>query len=141
MSPKVKDRDRKWIKATVEDQVDVRSYDVRTEDGRVYRRNRRHLRRRNEPFYPNAVLEPTASYQSEQSKLPENGAKEPPVQSCSKTSKATPPPSRSKPVPQHSSTEEIAADQESQAGTGTATVTRSGRVSRPPRYHKDFVKL
>ena len=30
---------RKWKKAQVEDQVDVRSYAVRTEDGRVFRRN------------------------------------------------------------------------------------------------------
>ena len=35
---------RKRKKAHVEDQVDVRSYAVRTEDGRVFRRNRRHLK-------------------------------------------------------------------------------------------------
>ena len=33
-----------WMQATVEGKVDIRSYQVRTEDGRVYRRNRRHLR-------------------------------------------------------------------------------------------------
>lgn len=32
-----------WVKATVQGKVDIRSYQVRTEDGRVYRRNRRHL--------------------------------------------------------------------------------------------------
>lgn len=40
-------REKTWTK---EDQVDSRSYEVRTEDGRVYRRNRRHLRRSREPF-------------------------------------------------------------------------------------------
>ncbi|XP_055956537.1 uncharacterized protein LOC130012497 [Patella vulgata] len=36
--------DKRWVKAQVENQVDVRSYDIRT-DGRTYRRNRRHLRK------------------------------------------------------------------------------------------------
>ena len=40
---------RKWKKAQVEDQVDVRSYAVRTEDGRVFRRNRRHLKKYDVP--------------------------------------------------------------------------------------------
>ena len=35
---------RKWKKAQDEDQLDVRSYVVRTEDGNVFRRNRRHLK-------------------------------------------------------------------------------------------------
>jgi len=33
-----------WIKAEVTGQSDIRSYEVRTEDGRRFRRNRRHLR-------------------------------------------------------------------------------------------------
>ena len=40
---------QKWKKAQVEDQVDVRSYAVRTEDGRVFRRNRRHLKKYDPP--------------------------------------------------------------------------------------------
>lgn len=35
---------KKWVSAKVDRQVDVRSYNIRTEDGRQYRRNRRHLR-------------------------------------------------------------------------------------------------
>ena len=35
---------KEWTLARVEGKVDIRSYQVRTEDGRVYRRNRRHLR-------------------------------------------------------------------------------------------------
>ena len=37
-------RRKPWNKARVGEKVDVRSYEVRTEDGRVLRRNRRHLR-------------------------------------------------------------------------------------------------
>ena len=46
------DRDSKrWAKATVDKEIDIRSYQVRTEDGRSYRRNRRHLRLTKEPFF------------------------------------------------------------------------------------------
>ena len=34
----------KWVKAKVNNQVDIRSYQIRTEDGRLYRRNRRQIR-------------------------------------------------------------------------------------------------
>ena len=44
MRVKPTDRSGRWYKARVEKQVDVRSYDVRNEDGRVFRRNRKHLR-------------------------------------------------------------------------------------------------
>ena len=40
---------REWTKAAVDKEVD-RSYQVRTEDGRLYRRNRRHLKHTREPF-------------------------------------------------------------------------------------------
>ncbi|XP_022810492.1 uncharacterized protein LOC111347518 [Stylophora pistillata] len=43
------DKSDQWYKARVEKQVDVRSYDVRTEDGRLFRRNRRQLRSSKEP--------------------------------------------------------------------------------------------
>ena len=43
VAPKPGDRERKWFKAQMEDQVDIRSYEVRTKDRRLYRRNRRHL--------------------------------------------------------------------------------------------------
>ena len=40
-----------WAKATVDKEVDIRSYQVRTEDGRTYRRDRRHLRLTKEPYF------------------------------------------------------------------------------------------
>ena len=50
VAPKPGDRERKWFKAQVEGQVDIRSYEVGPEDGRLYRWNRRHLRQSKEPF-------------------------------------------------------------------------------------------
>ena len=44
------DRSGRWYKASVEQHVDVRSYDVRTEDGLVFRTNLRHLRSSKEAF-------------------------------------------------------------------------------------------
>jgi hypothetical protein len=41
-----------WRKATVTGQANIRSYDVLTEDGGQYRRNRRHLRQTKEMFSP-----------------------------------------------------------------------------------------
>ena len=49
--------EKAWKKALVEDQVDVRSYNVRTEDGPIFRRNRRHLRFSREPFYQDPATE------------------------------------------------------------------------------------
>ena len=50
--PQPGDSSKKWFKAEVEEQTDVRSYNVRTKDGRILRRTRRHLRKSREPFYP-----------------------------------------------------------------------------------------
>ena len=41
---KLSEKRKPWLQAKVEGKVDIRSYQVRTEDGRVYRRNRQHLR-------------------------------------------------------------------------------------------------
>ena len=44
------ERERKWLKVRVVDQVDIRSYEVRMDGGKLFRRNRRHLRPSGEPF-------------------------------------------------------------------------------------------
>ena len=67
-----------WHKAQVEQQVDVRSYEVKLEDGRAFRRNRRHLRSTKEPTgivskpdvllsIPESVLNDRAPHPSKQS--------------------------------------------------------------------------
>ena len=63
VAPKQGDRKQKWFKARVEDQVDIRSYEVRTEDGKCYRRSRRHLRQSKESFDQTPHLSPTMSSQ------------------------------------------------------------------------------
>ena len=140
------DRSGRWYKARVEQQVDVRSYDVRTEDGRVFRRNsyRRHLRSSKEPMCattnPVADSSPEAaptnlvpstnpisgeSSISQEVQLPtdatESVAPEDKVNSSDKPKEIPVP---TKPV---KSTD--------------LPVTRSGRASKPPSYLKDFVKL
>ena len=41
---KATEKGKPWRQARIEGKVDVHSYKIRTEDGRVYRRNRQHLR-------------------------------------------------------------------------------------------------
>ena len=64
------DRSGRWFKARVEQQVDVRSYEVRTEDGRILRRNRRHLRSSKEPAC--VRVNPGPTYMPNQTYLPES---------------------------------------------------------------------
>ena len=64
------DRSGRWFKARVEHQVDVRSYEVRTEDEKIFRRNRRHLRNSKEPACVRVNLEPI--HVPSQTHLPES---------------------------------------------------------------------
>jgi len=73
---KPQERDKKWIKAKVEQQVDIRSYEETTEDGRVFWQNRRHLQKTPEEYTtvtsevsaePDIPTQPV--YQLKQSKL------------------------------------------------------------------------
>ena len=53
----VKDHKKPWQKATVRNQVNIRSYEVRTEDGVTYRQNRRHLKvTQEQPVNPTVQL-------------------------------------------------------------------------------------
>ncbi|XP_068726473.1 uncharacterized protein [Montipora capricornis] len=76
---------RKWKKAQVEHQVDVQSYAVRTEDGRVFRKNRRHLKKCDPPRATHTVeVEVGPSKITVTSTPPAEGAvkdsEEPPIQ-------------------------------------------------------------
>ena len=57
------DRSGSWYKAREEWQVDMRSYEVRTEDEKVLRRNRRHLRNSKDNLEP--IRMPVKTQQSE----------------------------------------------------------------------------
>ena len=61
VAPQPGNREQKWFKAMVQDQTDVRSYNVRTEDSRMFCRNRKHLPSSKEPFYPLEHNEPEIS--------------------------------------------------------------------------------
>eukprot|EP00795_Rhopilema_esculentum_P000118 gene118-biopygen6786 len=51
IKPRNSDRTGRWTKGCVIEQVGIRSYDVRAEDGRIFRRNRKFLRQTKGPFF------------------------------------------------------------------------------------------
>ena len=138
------DRSGRWYKARVEQQADVRSYDVRTEDGRVFRRNRRHLRSSKEPMC--ASTNPVADTSLEAA--PTNSVPSTnPISGESSISQEVqlPTVATDSVAPEHrvNSSEkpkEIPVPTKPVKSTDLP-VTRTGRVSKPPNYLKDFVKL
>ena len=144
MRVKPADRSGRWYKARVEQQVDVRSYDVRTEDGRVFRRNRRHLRGSKEPMCastnpvgdssPEAAptnLVPSANPISGESSISQE------VQLPTDATESVVPEDK---VNSSAKPKEIPVPTKPVKSTDLP-VTRSGRVSKPPSYLKDFVQL
>ena len=116
-------------------QVDVRSSDVRTEDGRVFRRNRRHLRSSKGPVCSSSKTV-TLSTPDETSTAPL-----PPKEPVPGTSQDFPPPKEAaaaeKPNPSLNP-EDVSTPSMPVKPVGLP-VTRSGRTSRPPSHLKDFV--
>ena len=126
---------RKWQKAQVKDQADVRSYAVRTEDGGVFWRNRRHLKKYDSPPAINAPeLEVGLSKIMAISIPPAEGAvkesEEPPVQPPQLVSADLSTPSSSPTVPAPALVEDPPA--------GVAAATRSGYQIKLPACFKDF---
>ena len=129
MKPQASDGKNRWIKAQVEQQVDVRFYAVRTEDGRLFRRNRKHLRQSQEPFMSKDADVGIPSL----------------IRSCPPTE------SNTEPAPTESSTGNPTPSKQTDPGPQairpaspaechkSSAVTRSGRSIRPPSYLKDFV--
>ena len=144
MHVKPTDRSGRWFKARVEQQVDVRSYEVRTEDGKIFRRNRRHLRSSKEPECIRVNPEPIQM--PNQTHLPEILTIPKPTVSPQKTSAPleVPPPKEPREVtcsekPESSSQTGKVPEPSSPPKPADRPVTRSGRMSRPPSYLKDFV--
>lgn len=112
-----------WIKARVLERVDVRSYQIRTENGSVYRRNRKHLRETNEPFIPVPDVIVTSAVLTEPVKpvqpTPKDVAQQPRCET---------PPSKS----------EVVGSQASTKREPPVLTTRSGRVVKRP-VNQDFV--
>ena len=133
MKPQAANGKKTWTKAQVEKQVDVRSYAVRTEDGRLFQRNRRHLRESKEPFM----------------------AKDSEVEISSPVTNSPPPKVYTEPEPAQNSTghpttlSSKQSDREPQVVSPApfpaecqknSAVTRSGRSIRPPSYLQDYVQ-
>ena len=137
VAPKPGDRERKRFKARVEDQVDIRSYEVRTEDGRQYRRNRRHLRQSKEPFVqtsePSPVRPPQDNYPNRAPAAAE------PIRP-----QLTGQPVQDNFAGQPKQTEPVTVSPRQEPSSGPVkptVVNRSGLVSRASQYFKEFVTV
>ena len=133
------DRDSKrWAKATVAKEVDIRSYQVRTEDGRTYRRNRRHLRLSRQPFF--RAIPPKSPSQQDQSVTEADLPSCPVPISANMEVSGGPTIIQSEPKPSNepvSRSNDVSSVPVSATSTPAAavTTTRSGRVVRRPlRY-------
>ena len=125
---------KEWTLARGEGKVDIRSYQVRTEDGHVYRRNRRHLRRTRETTgdtRSEMVLPPRTkpSPLDPPDKLPV-----PPATPGTSESQDLP---HAAPVQKPPTKPSVPSAQNKQETPPPATTTRSGRVVRPPARFGD----
>ena len=68
MRVKLRHDSKEWTKAVVDKEVFIGSYQVRTEDGRIYRRSHRHLKHTREPFLT-APFVGFSAYPSQQQQL------------------------------------------------------------------------
>ena len=131
---------KEWTRARVEGKVDIRSYQVRTEDGRSYRRNRRHLRRTRE----------TMSNGEFETMLPPRAASRPATPDSSGEHLSVQPATSSTTAnkgPQHTSpdqktdkpqAEHPVSSAQSKQISSPVTTTRSGRVVRLPARFMDY---
>ena len=146
---------KEWTRAAVDKEVDIRSYQVRTEDGRTYRRNRRHLRQTREPFLRAPFVESStdlAQQQQPRGVVPSGNVAAPEVPTRKPASKVPPTRKSVSKVPTSSSviqpestsvratrSSDIVSVPASGVSTSapavTVTTTRSGRVvKKPVRY-------
>ena len=115
-----------WGKATVTKVLPNRSYEVKTETGGEYRRNRRHLRMTKEPT-PTGIPEI-----SESESAPPCTMSSPKIQGSSKSTATNPKPVE-KPVEKHTCN----------AGAPPhppIKTTRNGRPVKPPAYLQDYIQ-
>lgn len=136
MKPQASDGKQRWTKVQVQQQVNVGSYAVRTNDGRLFRRNRRHLRQSKERFVAkDAHVEilstvtncpPTEVYTEPSEATAQNSTEDPTPLRSRETGQGLPIVIR--PTPSSIDCQKNSA------------VSRSGRSVRPPSYLKDYVQ-
>ena len=146
---RVKPDSKEWTKAAVDKEVDIRSYQVLTDDGRIYRRNRRHLKHTREPFLTAPFLGFSAnlSQQQQPERVIPNGdvsvsdapTREPALEASNRKPTSDVPNSSSVVQPETASvrtTRSGGVVPASGVSTGepavSVTTTRSGRVVRKP---------
>ena len=137
------DRSGQWYKALVEQQVDVRSYDVRTEDGRVFRRNRRHLRSSRESHANNSKPLPT-NMPAVTPLAPIPPDESAPAKTSNPQEVLLPKENVEATLPGKTNTSAkpaLVPVPSAQVMRASLPVTRSGRISRPPGHLKDFVVI
>jgi len=124
-----------WEKATVIKKVDARSYLVKVANGRVYRRNRKHLRQSKEAPPCTSGMEQDAEDESTiiVQQTHDN------VQLADTNDQAESQPSQAQHTEQ-ADTNEQAESQPSQAQHSDQTASRAGRVYKPPARLMDYVK-
>ena len=137
------DKGQRWFKAEIEELADVRSYKVKTEDGRILCRNRRHLCRSREPFYssqPTTVtlqaLDMAASPEKLQGPQPTEGQSFPTVPAQGGKSKR---PTKT-PVAISSKAHPLCTTLNKSQPVENR-ITSAGRLSKPPGYLKDYAWL
>lgn len=152
---KLRPNSKEWTRAAVDKEVDFRSYQVRTEDGRTYRRNRRHRRQTREPFLRAPFVESStdlAQQQQPKGVVPSGNVAAPEVPTRKPASEVPPTRKSVAEVPTSSSviqpestsvratrSSDIVSVPASGVSTSvpavTVTTTRSGRVvKKPVRY-------
>ena len=120
----LKNRKEPWKKATVQGEVNVRSYNVCTEDGSILRHNRRHLKATKEQ-----PMQPQTDQMPQDNNTP--AAQETTTSSCNSLHKT---PSTETPV------KLPAADSALTMQPAGVKQTRSGQVIKTPLYVKDYVR-
>ena len=133
-------RSNKWVKATVNNQVDIRSYQIRTEDGRVFRRNRRHLRTVPKtdilprPATVQKQVQTPVQNQTRQIALEQGERQETATVETARPSVETPLPTVETATPTVTRQSTPVTDRQTVSGQ---TVTRVGRQIKKPKFYID----
>ena len=144
--PLLHDKSQTWFKAKIEELADVRSYKVKTEDGRILGRNRRHLCRSREPFCSSrpsetpVALQPldmAASQEKLQGPEPTEGQSFPTVPAQEDQSKQT----TKTPVAIPSKAQPLCTTLNKSQLVENKITRAHGRLSKPPGYLKDYAWL
>ena len=121
-----------WVKAEVIEQLPYRSYRVETESGRQFRRNRKDLRFSNEsPIIKNDVVPDTTSIRQVEPPLGSSSSATLPQQQS--------PPPLAAPLPRSATPQAEAKIVPRSCIKPLDTVTRSGRLIKPPVRFSEYV--